>query len=153
MTPDFIALSVVVLPTVPVLVAGQVASARCIAFEASVGLLNGPNLAWFNSSGQRVENGSGISVIPQLLDRPASGTIQFDVLRTSHARRYTCMYVLSSPALNPPLNGTESTDLLVQSEWLDGGVNYSILVTVEWNSPYISMCSCVYNIHHKVATS
>ena len=114
MSSDIIALSVVVSPTV--LVAGQVADVACIANEQRAGLVNRPDLTWFNSSGQRVENGSGINVTPQQGTNPASRMIQFDVLRTSHAQRYTCMYVLNSPALNPPLNGTETTDLFVQSE-------------------------------------
>ena len=97
------------ITTVGNAVAGAMYNVVCEAVLEQ-GIQSTPFLAWYNSDGERVISGDGISVGP-----PTASTLplEFSILRISHSDQYTCQVTLYSLALQEPLTASTSINLNV----------------------------------------
>ena len=74
------------------------------------GIQSTPIITWFNSDGERLMGGDGITVGPPTA---TSLPLEFSILRASHSGQYTCEVTLYSLALQTPLTASASITLNV----------------------------------------
>ena len=77
----------------------------CTVSETISGLSNRPSAHWMTSSGP-VTSGEDITATTTRDTSPATATLRFSSLRTSHAGLYTCQGTLVSPAAADDITST-----------------------------------------------